>query len=158
MGFSRQEYRLGLPFSSPGDLPNPGIEPWSPALQADSLPSEPPVKHFEPFDYVAIDQTSLSLEWRRAWAEFQSHGYFHPSFLPVASEWESLEEGTDKQSIQTKPMASPKHGKIQDSGEKTNPGIKQACFLLFIYIIYLSYFFGYAYLTYMQITSWEMLG
>ena len=42
MGFSRQEYWSGLPFSSPGDLPDPGIEPWSPALQADSLPSEPP--------------------------------------------------------------------------------------------------------------------
>ena len=41
-GFSRQEYWSGLPFSSPGDLPEPGIEPGSPALQADSLPSEPP--------------------------------------------------------------------------------------------------------------------
>ena len=40
MGFSRQEYWNGLPFPSPGDLPNPGIEPRSPALQADSLPSE----------------------------------------------------------------------------------------------------------------------
>ena len=40
MGFSRQEYWSGLPFPSPGDLPNPGIEPGSPALQADSLPSE----------------------------------------------------------------------------------------------------------------------
>ena len=38
MGFSRQEY---CPFLSPGDLPIPGIEPWSPILQADSLPSEP---------------------------------------------------------------------------------------------------------------------
>ena len=42
MGFSRQEYWSGLPFSSPGDLSNPGIGPRSPALQADSLPSEPP--------------------------------------------------------------------------------------------------------------------
>ena len=41
MGFSRQEYWSGLPFPSPGDLPNPGIEPRSPALQADALPSEP---------------------------------------------------------------------------------------------------------------------
>ena len=40
--FSRQEYWSGLPFPSPGDLPNPGIEPRSPALHADSLPSEPP--------------------------------------------------------------------------------------------------------------------
>ena len=41
-GLSRQEYWSGLPFPSPGDLPNPGIKPKSPALQADSLLSEPP--------------------------------------------------------------------------------------------------------------------
>jgi len=44
MGFSRQECWSGLPFPSPGDLPNPGIEPSSPALQADTLTSEPPGK------------------------------------------------------------------------------------------------------------------
>ena len=38
--FSRQEYWTGLPFPSPGDLPNPGIEPWSPELQANSLLTE----------------------------------------------------------------------------------------------------------------------
>ena len=43
-GFSRQEYWSGLPFPSLGDLPNPGIEPRSPALQADALTSEPPGK------------------------------------------------------------------------------------------------------------------
>ena len=42
MGFPRQEYWSGLPFPSPGDLPNPGIELRSPVLQADALPSEPP--------------------------------------------------------------------------------------------------------------------
>ena len=42
--FSRQEYWSGLPFPSPGDRPNPGFEPGSPALQADSLPSESPGK------------------------------------------------------------------------------------------------------------------
>ena len=42
MQFSRQGYWSGLPFPSPGDLPNPGIEPVCPALQADALPSEPP--------------------------------------------------------------------------------------------------------------------
>ena len=42
MEFSRQEYWSGLPFPSPGDLPNPGIEPGSAALQADSLLSESP--------------------------------------------------------------------------------------------------------------------
>ena len=40
MGFSKQEYWSRLPFPSPGDLPDPGIEPRSPALQADSLPTE----------------------------------------------------------------------------------------------------------------------
>ena len=44
MGFSRQEYWSSLPFPSPGDLPDPGIKPGSPDLQADSLPSEPPGK------------------------------------------------------------------------------------------------------------------
>ena len=44
MGFSRQEYWNGLPFPSPGDLPDPGIEPGSPALEADALNSEPPGK------------------------------------------------------------------------------------------------------------------
>ena len=48
LGFSRQEYWNGLPFPSPEDLPNPGIEPGSPTLQADALPSElpgkPPIK------------------------------------------------------------------------------------------------------------------
>ena len=44
MGFSRQEYWSGLPFPSPGDLPNPGIEPRSPTLQADALTSAPPGK------------------------------------------------------------------------------------------------------------------
>ena len=44
MEFSRQEYWSGLPFRSPGELPNPGIDPGSPALQADALLSEPPQK------------------------------------------------------------------------------------------------------------------
>ena len=41
IGFFRQKYWSGLPFPSPGDLPNPGFELGSPVLQADSLPSEP---------------------------------------------------------------------------------------------------------------------
>ena len=44
MEFSRQEYWSGLPFPSPEGIPNPGIEPGSHALQADTLPSEPPGK------------------------------------------------------------------------------------------------------------------
>ena len=49
MGFSRQDYWSWVPLPSPGDLPNPGIEPRSPALQADTLTSEPPGK---PLDTV----------------------------------------------------------------------------------------------------------
>ena len=44
MGFSRQEHQSGLPFPSPGDLPDPGIEPISPALPSNSLSVEPPGK------------------------------------------------------------------------------------------------------------------
>ena len=47
MGFSRQEYWSGLPFHSPEDVPEPEVEPMSPALQADSLPSEPSGKAYK---------------------------------------------------------------------------------------------------------------
>ena len=62
MGFSRQEYWSGLPFPSPGGLPNPGIEPGSPALQADALPSAPPGK---PCSQVGISNCQLVTENQR---------------------------------------------------------------------------------------------
>ena len=55
MRISRQEYWSGLPCPPPGDLPDPQIEPRSPALQADSLPSEPPGKSVDEMaDQVCI--------------------------------------------------------------------------------------------------------
>ena len=57
MGFSRQGYWSGLPFPSPEDLPNPGIEPGSPALQVDALLSEPPGKPYKMLEKVAKSQT-----------------------------------------------------------------------------------------------------
>ena len=58
MEFSRQEYWSGLPFPFPEDLPNPGIEPGSLALQADALPSEPPGKSHIPFHkYIHVTDT-----------------------------------------------------------------------------------------------------
>ena len=60
MGFSGQEYWSGLPFPSPGDLPDPGIEPGSPTLQADSLPSEPPGKPQIYFSKRVIIQTQCN--------------------------------------------------------------------------------------------------
>ena len=62
MGFSRQEYWSGLPFPSPGDLPDPGTKPRSPALQADALPSEPQEKPTTPrwnTIYVTIQTYTL---------------------------------------------------------------------------------------------------
>ena len=54
MGFSRQEYWSGLPFPSPEDLPDPGIKPRYPALQADTLTSEPPGKPMMKKDFFLI--------------------------------------------------------------------------------------------------------
>ena len=65
MEFSRQEYWSGLPFSSPGDLPNPGIEPRFPALQADFLPRELPGKPLQ-----------NTLESPQDWHENEENGVF----------------------------------------------------------------------------------
>ena len=62
MQFSRQEYWTGFPFLSPGDLPNPGIKPGSPALQADALLSEPPGKKR---DIRRIPMSYLLFSFRR---------------------------------------------------------------------------------------------
>ena len=70
MEFSRQEYWIGLPFPSLGDLPNRGIEPGCPALQADALPSEPSRPGFNP--WVG------KIPWRRKWQPA-------PVFLPGKS-------------------------------------------------------------------------
>ena len=64
MEFSRQGYWGGLPFPSPGDLPNPGVESGSPALQADSLPSEPPGKPKEWRVFGKCPGTSKKMAWR----------------------------------------------------------------------------------------------
>ena len=55
MGFSRQEYWSGLPFPPPGDLPNPGIEPRSLALQIDALLSDPPGKQSDNIIMLTIE-------------------------------------------------------------------------------------------------------
>ena len=62
MGFSRQEYWSGLPFPIPGDLPETGIEPGSPALLSDSLPSEPPGKPFIPSESESCSVVSHFLQ------------------------------------------------------------------------------------------------
>ena len=79
MGFSRQEYWSGVPFPSPRDLLNPGIEPRSPALQAGALTSEPPGKHsiWDECNYVVFVH-SLALSFfgiRKKTYIFQSFGH-----------------------------------------------------------------------------------
>ena len=65
MGFSRQEYWSGLPFLSPGDLPDPGIEPRSPTLQADALPTELCGKHIwqKPSQYCKVTILQLKIKF-----------------------------------------------------------------------------------------------
>ena len=73
MGFSRQEYWSGLPFPSPGDLPDSGIEPGSPALETDVLTSEPPGKPSRSllvnYSEEAMAPHSSTLAWKIAWME-----------------------------------------------------------------------------------------
>ena len=66
MGFSRQEYRNGLLCPPPGDLPNRGIKPRSPALQEDSLPSEPPGKPINGIVFPISFSDSLLLVYRNS--------------------------------------------------------------------------------------------
>ena len=60
MEFSRQEQWSGVPFPSPGDLPDPGIEPGFPALKVDSLPSEPPGKAWIVIQFSSIQLSSVA--------------------------------------------------------------------------------------------------
>ena len=59
MGFSRQEYWSGLLFPSPEDLSDPGTKPRSPALEADSLPSEPPGKPLKDSTAYYFEKTCM---------------------------------------------------------------------------------------------------
>ena len=62
MEFPRQEYWSGLPFPSPGDLLHSGMEPGSPALQANSLLTEPPQKPTDPLGLILLTSKMLSFD------------------------------------------------------------------------------------------------
>ena len=70
MGLSRQEYWSELPFPSPGELPNPGIKPGSPALQADALSSEPP-KIKERYTHLNTEFQKIARRDRKAFLSDQ---------------------------------------------------------------------------------------
>ena len=92
MGFSRQEYWSGLLFPSPGDVPNPGIEPLSPALQANSLPSEPPGKPIQCKCYVnckySINAVWIVATWQIHVLLFGTSGIFCcPRYFQFEVDW-----------------------------------------------------------------------
>ena len=70
MGFSRQEYWSGLPFPSPGDLPDQGIEPGSPALQSDALPSEPPGTNVNKFTMNILSKKHQELQEHSSYKDY----------------------------------------------------------------------------------------
>ena len=76
MGFSRQEYCSGLPFLSPAYLPNPGVEPGSHALQADTLPSEPPREFQKNIYFCFIDYAKAfdCVDYNKLWKILQEVG------------------------------------------------------------------------------------
>ena len=87
MGFPRQEYWSGLSFPSPGDLPDSGIEPSSPTLQADSLPSEPPgnpLRHYSTCQLILSCPTEMhlwSLKEVNAYIKYTTYHVYRPTFL-----------------------------------------------------------------------------
>ena len=85
MGFSRQEYWSGLPFPFPGYFPDPGIEPRSPALQADALPSEPPGRR-TPAECPIIQLNSDTVYPKIA-SDSQVDGSAHKTAPPTPSSW-----------------------------------------------------------------------
>ena len=96
MGFPRQEYWNGVPCPSPGDLPDPGIKPVSPALLADSLPSEPQGKPYKGIytcknpvsstpDICTHHRMHVILQKSNLWTSWWSSGY--DSTLPTQGVW-----------------------------------------------------------------------
>ena len=79
--FSRQEYWSGLPFPSPGDLPDAGIEPRFPALQADTLPSEPPGKPIKSLSNVSSVLPKILEILKCSPTLFLRHIYFTDSLM-----------------------------------------------------------------------------
>ena len=99
MGFSRQEYWSGVPFPSPGDRPNPGIEPRSPALQEDTLPSEPPRNLYWSLNPIKLIQCFTAL----------------PRSLSLS-----------RRSIFQRPKWEPKHADLQMCPGTSNPRVTTA--------------------------------
>ena len=93
MAFSRQEHWSGLPFHFPGDLPNPGIEPGSPASQADTLPSVPPGGSDNEILVKSLSRVRLfATPWTVAYSMLKKPGEGVRGMVPYATRWMSLED------------------------------------------------------------------
>ena len=89
MGFSRQEYWSGLPFPSPGDLPDPGIKPRSPTFQADALTSEPPgnLHRTIQFRFFSNTEWGVGLDYHDiVWFALETNRY-HSVVFEIASKY-----------------------------------------------------------------------
>ena len=114
MEFSRQEYWGGLPFPSPGDHPNLGIEPGSPALEADSLPTEPPGKPLIPGPGIKPMSPDFEGWFLTTGPPRKSlHGYFYSFFIDEETESEVWREHSRE--IQVRPCLSKYHVCLQES-------------------------------------------
>ena len=102
VGFSRQEYWSGLPFPSPGDLPDLGIEPGSPAFQVDTLTSEPPGKPKRRGQQKMRWLDGITTQWTWVWVNYGSWWWTgRPGLLQSmvckqsdTTEWLNWTEGT----------------------------------------------------------------
>ena len=130
MGFSRQEHWSGLPFPSPGDLPDPGIELGLPLLQVDSLPSEPPGKpcramkacdlqcYGDTQDYVSVfsDQPFISSTFPALWPwAFK----WQITSLPFLFDWPSLGFPGGSDSKESAQGLIPESGRLPKEGVAT---------------------------------------
>ena len=190
VGFSRQEYWIGLPFPFPGDLPNPGITPSSPALQADSLTPWATKEAYNQLYYTSIFKEIMSIflySWQCPYSfvwlqtlviwtqpmfqtnihwiieksrEFQEHIYF--CFVDYVKAFDCVDHNKLWKILQE--MGIPDHltcllrnlyadqeatvraGHGTTDWFQIGKGVRQVCIC------------HPAYLTYMQSTSWEILG
>ena len=91
LGFSRSEYWSGQPFPSPGDLPHPGAEPRSSALQADSLPAEPPGKPTDPgVGSLSLHQWILPMQELNQGRPVLVHSTFNKTLPTPGSSFQSV--------------------------------------------------------------------
>ena len=109
MEYSRQEYRNGLPFPSPRDLPNPGIEPDSSTLQADSLPSEPPERRPPPQKLYALWNDNIIQCLLQKWLKKTKN---------IIRGTIRASEDMDKEALSGKPSLSREHSSALGEGER----------------------------------------